>query len=112
MSRFQDSHIIVGIMAVFIVILLWQGTHPRAEVQPPPVTPSSAVAACNGQPIAVSYPYRGQPENPHECKVQCEDKKPRYIVYTNSVATQCEELPGCNDWGEDRNITCVPASKK
>ena len=63
---------------------------------------------CQGTPIYVTYPYQGGMLDPWECKVQCDDKKQRYIVYTNGKATPCEVLPGCLDYGEDYDITCTP----
>ncbi len=61
---------------------------------------------CTGEAIYVAYPYEGGMLDPWECKVQCDDKKQRHIVYTNGVATPCEKLPGCLDYGEDYGITC------
>ena len=63
---------------------------------------------CSGEPILVDYPYEGKWIEPHACAVQCEDEVQRYVYYTNNLATQCERLPGCNDWGEDHGITCKP----
>lgn len=63
---------------------------------------------CVGQPLFVDYPFQGGFIDPHACKVQCGDQIRRYIVYSNGQATQCEDLPGCLDWGEDRGITCRP----
>ncbi len=64
--------------------------------------------ACVGEPIVVEYSYAGGMMGPHECKVQCDTQKPRYILYTDNRATQCEPLPGCNDWGEDNGVECLP----
>lgn len=63
---------------------------------------------CFGEPLAVDYPYEGGMLDPHACAVQCEDGVQRYIVYTNEKATQCQEVPGCLDWGEDQGVTCIP----
>ncbi|TSC58064.1 MAG: hypothetical protein Greene041662_821 [Candidatus Peregrinibacteria bacterium Greene0416_62] len=66
---------------------------------------------CIGEPIVVDYAYDNRMLEPHACKIQCSDNKPRYIQYTNGLATQCETPPGCNDWGEDRRVTCVVAGE-
>lgn len=63
---------------------------------------------CIGTPIIVDYAYGSRMLEPHECAVQCTDNQPRYIQYTNGLATQCETPPGCNDLGEDRGVTCTP----
>lgn len=63
---------------------------------------------CEGEAIVVDYEYGGEMMGPHECAPQCEDKNRRYILYTNGMATQCQTLPGCADWGEDNNVTCLP----
>lgn len=62
---------------------------------------------CVGEPIIVDYEYGGEMMGPHECAVQCEDQKEHYILYTNNVGTQCQNLPGCSDWGEDNNVKCT-----
>ncbi len=62
---------------------------------------------CVGNPIVVDYDFGGSFMEPHACAVQCQDDKPRYILYKNGQATQCETPPGCNDYGEDRGETCV-----
>ncbi len=68
---------------------------------------------CQGIPIYVSYPFQGGMLDPWECKIQCDDKKQRHIVYTNGKATPCETLPGCLDYGEDHGITCqIPGGMK
>lgn len=61
---------------------------------------------CIGDPIPVDYAFGGTFMEPHACIVQCADDKPRYILYKDGQATQCETPPGCNDIGEDRGITC------
>ena len=61
---------------------------------------------CKGTPIVVDYPYEGGFLDPHACKVQCDGDEPRYVQYSNNFGTQCETPPGCNDWGEDKGITC------
>ena len=65
---------------------------------------------CKGEPIFVDYPYSGEFLDPWECKVQCDDGIQRYIYYSNGLATQCQDLPGCNDWGEDHGETCTAVS--
>lgn len=85
------------------IVLLQAVTAPSVPVPPPPEPEET----CIGSPIAVSYPYAGW-SKPHECIVQCKDDEPRYILYTDGLATQCETPPGCNDWGEDKGVTCVP----
>lgn len=69
-----------------------------------------APVACKGEAIVVDYPFEGGYLAPHACKVQCQDKKQRYVLYKNGSATQCEDLPGCNDKGEDSGVTCVPSA--
>jgi hypothetical protein len=74
----------------------------------PPQRDLSAAATedCIGEPLSVPYEYTGNVVEPWSCQPQCADKKQRYLVYTNGLATQCEMLPGCNDYGEDRGQTC------
>ena len=81
---------------------------PKAETPDTATAPIQADQPCQGTPIFVTYPYQGGMLDPWECKVQCDDKKQRYIVYTNGKATPCEVLPGCLDYGEDYDITCTP----
>ncbi len=64
-------------------------------------------AVCEGQALAVDYPYQGGMIPPHACAPQCEDNVQRYVLYSNGKATQCQMLPGCLDWGEDQGVTCV-----
>ncbi len=63
---------------------------------------------CDGEALPVEYPFQGGFIEPHACNVQCADQIQRYILYSNGLATPCEKLPGCLDWGEDRGITCRP----
>lgn len=93
-----------GTLAIVAVVVLAQSLLPERVrlIPPPPPVP------CRGEPIVVAFSFDGTIQKEWTCKVQCEDKKPRYILYANDRATQCEELPGCNDYGEDHNITCVP----
>ena len=92
-----------GILLIVAVESLFPKTNVPFIVDKPPVEEE-----CKGEAIKVSYPYEGGMLDPWECQVQCEDKKQRYIVYTNGKATPCEELPGCLDYGEDYGITCLP----
>ena len=64
--------------------------------------------ACVGEPIAVGFPYARNMLAAHSCKPQCGDGRPRYLLYTNGFATQCQRPPGCEDEGEDINLTCRP----
>lgn len=61
---------------------------------------------CVGEPIVVDEPYNGGVLEPWTCRVQCDGDVPRYILYSNGMATQCETPPGCNDRGEDLGETC------
>lgn len=63
---------------------------------------------CKGTPISVDFPFEWTVSKPHSCAPQCADGKPRYILYSDGQATQCEDPPGCNDYGEDNGITCTP----
>ena len=63
---------------------------------------------CKGVPIEVGYEYDGALLGPHECVVQCDADEEMYVLYANGMATQCESLPGCSDWGEDHGIKCEP----
>ncbi|GEM_PF-1346339 len=79
----------------------------------PPVyrTPTEDIlpsSACIGAALNVDFPYLGTVNEPWTCQVQCTDGKPRYILYSNGKATQCQEPPGCNDTGEDTGVTCIP----
>lgn len=94
-----------ALFAAVTVSLLWLSVRP-AKVPPPPPPPEQE--DCVGTAIVVRYAYNGGINTPHECRVQCEDDEPRYILYSNGQATQCEEPPGCLDLGEDKGITCVP----
>lgn len=64
--------------------------------------------ACEGEPITVDYTFHGGMLQPHACKPQCNTDTQRYVLYKNGKATQCQKLPGCLDWGEDRGVTCIP----
>ncbi len=56
----------------------------------------------------MDFPFIGTVNQPWSCQEQCNDDKPRYLLYSNGKATQCETPPGCNDTGEDSNVTCKP----
>lgn len=93
------------VMALLLLTVAWQQTHPAPE---PTVTFDARGVPCIGSPIAVTYPFKGNPEGPWECRVQCDDRQPRYILYSNGIATQCDVPPACNDRGEDDGVTCEP----
>lgn len=98
-----------GFCALLVTVLFVQ------TLFPPQVEPRSweerTEGECKGEPIHIAEPYEGAPVGPHTCIVQCQDGKQRYIVYGNGLATQCEEPPGCNDFGEDHGTVCrIPMS--
>jgi hypothetical protein len=95
---------VLAVFGIIILLLVLQALFPR---QAKPVDLNEmAEEDCVGDPLPIPYEYTGNVVDPWSCQVQCTDQKRRYLVYTNGVATQCEELPGCNDWGEDRGQTC------
>ncbi len=98
---------IVGLCTLILLTVAIQAFFPAQYVSVPQV-PKTPVIACAGAPIVVDFPFTGGVNEPWTCKVQCDDDEPRYILYTNGKATQCEIPPGCNDTGEDSNITCTP----
>ncbi len=91
-------------LGVVAVVLLFSALFPK-QAKPRDVT-QIATDTCKGEPINVPLAYVGSPLDPWSCQPQCDDKKQRYLVYTNGVATQCETLPGCFDTGEDSGMTC------
>lgn len=97
-----------GLCALIFVVLAYQAIYWRDAIIPPKPTPKALMqeVLCTGTPIFVNEPYLGGPIDPHSCLPQCDDDQPRYLIYTNGKATQCETPPGCNDYGEDRGITC------
>lgn len=104
--RFDPAKATISVLSAILLILVLQTI--RGPVNHG--TPGDIAASgdpCTGKPINVDYAYDYKMLEPHACKIQCSDNKPRYILYTNSLATQCETPPGCNDTGEDRKITCV-----
>ena len=102
--RLTSSTIIPIALAGIFIIVAVESIFPNTSV--PTVTVDDEEKDCAGTPIFVTYPYQGGMLDPWECKVQCDDKKQRYIVYTNNIATPCEEPPGCLDYGEDYGIKC------
>lgn len=96
--------LIVLALGGILVIVAAESLFPKTKL--PTVSKERPEQDCTGEPIVVSYPYQGGMLDPWECKIQCEDRKQRYIVYTNNVATPCEQLPGCLDYGEDYGIKC------
>lgn len=102
--KISIEQIIGGVCGIMLLIVVAQAvTEPAVPVAPPPKPASE----CVGDPITVSYPYVGW-SKPHACAPQCKDDRPRYVLYSDGKATQCETPPGCNDWGEDKGVTCVP----
>lgn len=93
------------LMAILLFVAFQAFTAPRG-VKRTPRFPEEG-EPCTGEPIEVEYAYDGALLGPHECQVQCKDEKEHYILYTNGMATQCEPLPGCSDWGEDHGVTCA-----
>lgn len=102
--------ILVGICGLILGIVIVQALFPAKYVSAPP-PPATPVVACVGTPIPVDFPFTGAVNEPWTCQVQCTDGKPRFILYSNGKGTQCETPPGCNDIGEDNNITCTPPTK-
>lgn len=94
------------LLGLMLAIVAVQGLRPLDRVPPPRSMPPPE--QCRGAPIRVDFAFNGSVNEPWTCQVQCEDSLPRYILYSNGKATQCEAPPGCNDYGEDRGITCVP----
>lgn len=91
------------LVVVFVMVIAQGFIRPGFKEYEPPET-----AECLGTPISVDYPYAGGFLDPHACADQCEDQQQHYVLYSNGQATQCQILPGCLDWGEDRGVTCVP----
>ena len=105
--RSTPQTLIAVCLGVILLIVAFESIFPKSNVpivaDKPPVEEE-----CKGEAIKVSYPYEGGMLDPWECKIQCDDKKQRYIVYTNGKATPCGTLPNCTDYGEDNGITCKP----
>ena len=102
MQKLEKTAVALGI--VILLVLTYEAMWPRSYVSAPP--PPAPELDCIGEPITVTYPYTGTVNDPWDCQVQCDDDKPRYLLYSNGKATQCETPPGCNDTGEDSGITC------
>lgn len=99
------ERVIGGTLAVLLLVVAVQSIVPKTYV-PRPKTPVVEVP-CKGTPIKVDFAYTGTVNDPWTCQPQCSDDKPRYILYSNRKATQCETPPGCNDTGEDNGVTCT-----
>ncbi len=99
---------LVGVLCgLMLAVVIVEAVFPPAHPIPPPTPPEGS---CIGEPIVAQYEYSGWLK-PHECKVQCQDDEPRYILYTDGRATQCQAPPGCNDEGEDKGVFCIPSLK-
>jgi hypothetical protein len=99
------ERVIGGTLAVLLLVVAVQSVVPRTYV--PREKEPVVETACKGTPIKVDFAYTGGVNDPWTCKVQCDDDQPRYILYSNGKATQCETPPGCNDTGEDSGVTCM-----
>lgn len=108
-SMHSLERIIGGTLAVLLLVVAVQAIVPKAYV--PRAREPVVEVVCKGTPIKVDYAYTGTVNDPWTCKVQCDDDKPRYILYSNGKATQCETPPGCNDSGEDSGVTCSVPEK-
>ena len=93
----------VYVLLLFVLLVLFYQSFLRA----PLADVLHVEGECKGEPLHVDYPFEGKYLDPHACAVQCEDGIRHYVIYSNGRATQCEELPGCRDLGEDRGETCV-----
>lgn len=102
----RQQQIVVSVLGLILVIVASQAILPERYV--PEAQEEVAAEPCIGKPIPVDFPYMGNVAEPWSCKPQCEDGQPRFILYSNGKATQCETPPGCNDFGEDRGVTCEP----
>lgn len=98
------ASLVYGFCGFIVLLLAVQWILPERV---PTLEPPEPQAECKGEPIFVDFAYNGGVNEPWTCRVQCDDQKQRYVVYTNGTATQCEDLPGCNDWGEDNGVTCT-----
>jgi len=105
MKRLEQ--IVAGLCGLIILIVFFQSVVPVKYVPVPPAPPVQA-GSCVGTAIPVDFAFTGGVNDPWTCQEQCDDDKPRYILYSNGKATQCETPPGCNDTGEDNNVTCTP----
>ncbi len=105
----RDHLAVYGTCLLTAGILTWQLVFPKQYT--PGSVQKRPEQVCLGEPIFVGYAYNYAPADPHECAVQCRDNRPRYIAYSNGLATQCGEPPNCFDWGEDQGATCKPEAK-
>lgn len=97
----------VTLTVIFVTVITQSIIPPSLRDYP---TPESE--ECIGDPIVVDYPFAGGFLDPHACAPQCEDQVQRYVLYSNGQATQCQIVPGCLDWGEDRGFTCIPPGQE
>ncbi len=117
MATLQDTRIpYVFLTAILLIVALESLTSGRGVASAPnePSRPAYTASGipCKGAPIKVDYAYDGYPVGPNECLKQCNNKQQMYILYTNGLATQCQDDLGCNDTGEDGGTTCQLASTK
>jgi hypothetical protein len=105
---FTVPRIVGAVCGLMLAVVVLQAVLPQPD--PPAAPPAEPPKNCVGDAIPVDYAFGGWME-PHECAVQCTDDKPRYILYSDGKAAQCETPPGCNDEGEDRGILCIPSVK-
>lgn len=96
----------IFIILVLIIVVVQSFIRPNNSQSAPPLN-----VECIGEALEVDYPFQGGFLEPHACKPQCDDGKQRYILYSNGKATQCQMIPGCLDWGEDRGVTCIPSGQ-
>lgn len=106
--HFTIPRLVGTVCGLMVLIVAAQGAFPPSPPMQP--LPDEPAAPCIGEPIGVEYAFTGWSE-PHACVVQCSDNQPRYILYSDGKATQCETPPGCNDWGEDKGVLCEPPLK-
>lgn len=99
------QRVIIGILGVLLLVVIVQSVLPE-NYEPEESIPVTE-APCEGTPIKVEYAFEGGYLDPWACQPQCADGVQRYVEYSNGKGTQCETPPGCNDWGEDRGITCT-----
>jgi hypothetical protein len=99
-QRAGSPALIIGSFAAALVLLVLVGLFAGTERD------------CIGDPISVAEPYERASIFAHSCLPQCDDKRPRYLVYGNGLATQCEAPPGCSDEGEDSGVTCRPPRRE
>lgn len=104
--RYSTTYGIGAFFILIVLMLIYQGVR-EAKIPSVQDQPKSHVA-CKGEPIVVDFAFTGGVADPHSCAEQCVDGREHYILYVNGMATQCEALPGCNDYGEDNGITCEP----